>query len=86
MKSLPPRDRLKRKDAESVAELEEVLGEEWDKLDQLLLCSKQLPCMMKYHGSFALGGRQFKATWAQSLSFILDQIQQLTQKLANAKK
>ena len=86
MKSLAPKERLKRQDNESVAELEQLLVDEWAKLDKILLCSKQLPCMMQYKGSFILGGRQFKATWSQSLSFILEQIQHISERLSIAKK
>ena len=77
---------MKRQDNENVEALEHLLVEEWAKLDKMLLCSKQLPCMMQYKGSFTLGGRQFEANWAQSLSFILEQIQQISERLSIAKK
>ena len=83
---LPDEKRVKRQDDETVESLEQSLGQAWAKLDKMLLCSKQLTCMLQYKGSFTLGGRKFEANLVQSLSFVIERIHQITERLVNARK
>ena len=83
---LPEEKRVKRQYDETVELLEKSLGQAWAKLDKMLLCSKQLTCMLQYKGSFKLGGRKFEANLVQSLSFVIERIHQITERLVNARK
>ena len=83
---LPDNKRIKREDDKNAETLEKSLIENWENLDRMLLCSKQLTCVVQYKSTFTLGGREFEANLVQSLSFTIQQIKHITHKLQKIKK
>ena len=82
---LPANKRLKREDDENASTLEKSLIENWENLDRMLLCSKQLTCVVQYKSTFILGGREFEANLVQSLSFTIQQINHIMENLEKIK-
>ena len=83
---LPANKRIKKDDDENAETLEKSLIENWENLDRMLLCSKQLTCVVQYKSTFTLGGKEFEANLVQSLSFTIQQIKHITDKLEKIKK
>jgi hypothetical protein len=84
---LPANKRLKRQDGETADTLEKDLIHYWQKLEKMLLCSERPQCVVQYKSTFRLGtSKDFEVNLIQSLSFIIQQIKEITDKLKNTKK
>jgi hypothetical protein len=83
---LPANKRLKRQDPETAETLEKDLIHNWQKLEKMLICSEILQCVVQYKSTFRLGGKDFEVNLIQSLSFTIQQIKEITDKLKNNKK
>ena len=78
---LPANKRLKRQDGETAETLKKALIHKWQKLEKMLICSEVPQCVVQYKSTFRLVGKDFELNLIQSLSFTIQQIKEITDKL-----